>query len=541
MARAITKFNQLIHEVEIYIETGNGQKYNINPNSIVNLSIEDTLSNWVLQGTLSFFYTPDIDGNTIFDSRTGNEKGQPTGISNNEKIPTLSFTNDGKDTIFIQIVPKSSNSNTTIAKGAQAPEFNIPENSVFWSMTQKFAIYEMEDIDLPPGAQNAASSTLKCYKLYFWDFLYQKLLTNIIEYSTGESPLANPQADIEKSFEHPGTIPTGMAMKEILEKSLESDLKIGDGEDWEEGATNIFYTTPAQTTAYDSLMYIFNHHISNKSSGDINDQSILMKERGPNFGDTGYFTLRPVSHYFEKAGNSKDSPGEYQIEHFFLQSYTDSGSQGATPTKDYKAPLAKDSSSVEVDIKTLKYHQITNYRFVDIASITNAREFLTRPVYSVNFKTRELLVEFQANKVDAAKKFIADNYISQLYKGKGEPEELFLVNIDKDKQSKNLKPTFSLFRDDPRGRQAVGVKKTLYTGLFHNACVNFRTLGLTYREPGRFIAIDKTEGVEPGDFQNKFFGQWFVICVKHIFEAEMYYNDITAVKIHRFEPLKSQK
>ena len=539
MAGVITKFNQLLHNVEIYIETGAGQKYSINPNSIINLAIEDTLSNWVIQGTLTFFYTPDIDGNTIFDSRTGNEKSQSTGLNSSEKIPTLNFTNDGNDTVFIQIIPKSQNSNIDVVNGKSTPAFNIPENSIFWSITHKLAVYEMEDIDLPPGAQNAASSTLKCYKLYFWDYLYQKLLTNIVQYSTGESPQANPQADIEKGFEHPGTIPTGIAMKEILEKSLEDNTKVGNGEDWEEGATNIFFTTPAQTTAYDSLMYVFNQHISNKSSGDINDQSILMKERGPNFGDTGYLTLRPVSHYFEKAGNSKDSPGEYQIEHFFLQSYTDEDLQGARPTKDFRAPFSKDSSNVEVDIKTLKYHQITNYRFVDIASITNAREFLTRPVYSVNFKTRELLVEFQANKVEAAKKFIADNYISQLYKGQGSPEELFLINIDKNKQNKNLKPSFSLFRDDPRGRQAVGIQKTLYTGLFHNACINFRTLGLTYREPGRFVAIDKTEGVESGDFQNKFFGQWFVICVKHIFEAEMYYNDITAVKIHRFEPLMS--
>jgi hypothetical protein len=537
MAEVTTKFNQLLHSVEIYIETGNGQKYNVNPNSIVNFSIEDTLSNWVTQGTLSFFYNPDIDGNTIYDSRTGNDVKATDGLTNSDETASLNFTCDGNDNVFIHIVPKTENTNSASVGGVSTPEFNIPEDSVFWSITHKMAIYDMEDIDLPPGAQNAASSTLKCYKLYFWDYWYQKLLTNVIEYSTGESSNANPQSDIEKGYEHPGTIPTGIAMKEILEKGLEDELKIGEGEDWEDGATNIFYTAPAQATAYDNLTYIYEQHISNKSSGDIHDQSILLKEKGPNFKDTGYLTLRPISHFFEKAGNSEKSPGEYQIEHFFLQSYTDSDTEGSRPTKNFKAPIAENSSNIEVDIKTLKYHQITNYRFVDVASITNSREFLSRPVYSVNFKTRELLVEFQANKVDAAKKFIADNYISQLYKGGGSPEDLFLINVDKNKQSKNIRPVFSLFRDESKGRQAVGAQKILYTGLYHNACINFRTLGLTYREPGRFIAIDKTEGVESGDFQNKFFGQWFVINVKHIFESEMYYNDITAVKIHRFEPL----
>ena len=143
-------------------------------------------------------------------------------------------------------------------------------------------------------------------------------------------------------------------MKEILEKGLEDDLKIGDGEEWEEGATRIFFTAPAQTSAYDCLTYVYEQHISNESSGDINDQSILMKEKGPNFGDTGYLTLRPASYFFKKAGNSSDSPGEYQIEHFFLQSYTDDTAEGSSPTKNYKAPIAKDSSSTEIHIVTGK-------------------------------------------------------------------------------------------------------------------------------------------------------------------------------------------
>ena len=77
----------------------------------------------------------------------------------------------------------------------------------------------------------------------------------------------------------------------------------------------------------------------------------------------------------------------------------------------------------------------------------------------------------------------------------------------------------------------------LYVGVFQNACINFRTLGLTNREPGRFIAIDRTEGVESGSFEDKFFGQWFIVNVKHVFETEIYYNDITAIKIHRFDTL----
>jgi hypothetical protein len=46
--------------------------------------------------------------------------------------------------------------------------------------------------------------------------------------------------------------------------------------------------------------------------------------------------------------------------------------------------------------------------------------------------------------------------------------------------------------------------------------------------------------VDSGDFQDKFYGQWFVINVRHVFESELYYNEITAVKLHRFDSLQNK-
>jgi hypothetical protein len=532
---ADTKLNQLLHEVEIYIESGFGQKLNINPNSIVNLKIHDTLAQWPTDGTLTFFYNPDIDS-SIYNSKTGAPEtpNVTTGLKDNTSS-SFTFSNDGNDRLFIHIVPLPENSNESLVGAEKIPGFTITDR-LFWSLTYEFAIYNMEDIDMPPGAQNAASSMIKALKLYFWDSWYQKLTTNIIEYSTGESTLANPQDDINNGFEHPGTIPTGLAMKEILEKSLQNKLKIGEGEDWEEGATNIFFTAPAQTTAYESLMYVHEYHISNKSENDAHDVSILVKEKGPNYRDTGFLTLRPLSYYFNKAGNTRTGPGEYQIEHYFLQSYSDAETENrALPYKEFKAPLST-ANNETVDIKTSKYHTITNYRFVDIASVTNSNYILNMPVYSVNLKDREFNVEFQTNKASTAKDFISNNYINRLYKN-GSPQDLFLINLDEDKKNKNIKPVFSLTRDDSVGRQAEGLQKIIYNGLFQNTCINFRVLGLTCREPGRFIGIDKPEGADKGEFDNRFFGQWFIIDIKHVIESEIYYNDITAVKIHRFESL----
>jgi len=561
-----TKFNQVNHEFEIYLDSGYGEldskKYPINPNSVVNLSIEDTLADWVVRGSLSFFYNPE-SGTGKIAKKLGNRNSLTTGVENVEPKPFYSFRNDGYDFLRVRIKPKLKNSSTP-----NAPNLKITD-PVAWTLSYYFSIYDMEDIDLPPGAQNQASATVKCLKIYFWDSWYQKMLTNTLAYSTGLSPLARPDLDIQEGvYDNPGVIPTGQAMKEIINLSLGqnmsqqnySDTTFVDpklsfnyepvGKEWEQGPAKIFYTAPTNTTALESLMYVYDKHVSGDSVAvrpqsssprggtpgtTLNDYSILMKERGPTETDQGVFSLRSVSSFFKKAGKSAEVPGEFQIEHFFLQRYADINE----PTRSLRAPVSKDNSDVR-DFKSLNYSTITNYRFVDISALTNSTSFVNSPVYSFDFKNRKFNVEFQNNSVEAARDFMNRKYISQVYKSeRNDLTKLFLINLNEEKQNKNVRAVFSPYGDNLLIRQSAGLQKLLYIGLFQNAAINFRVLGLTLREPGRFIAIDRTEGVDRGDFEDKFYGQWFVVNVKHIFESEIYYNDITAVKIHRYQELAS--
>lgn len=552
-----TKFNQLQHEVEIYLDNGatdqKARRFPINPNSIVNLSIEETMADWSVNGSMSFFYNPEASIGE-YDSRTGNRSNAQTGLYNPDQKSFFHFRNDGNDLLRIRITPKTGDPSNLASVGGN-DAFNIQEDDKHWTLSYLFSIYDMEDIDLPPGAQNAASATIKCLKIYFWDCWYQKMITNTMQYSTALSYKANIEADIQEGiYYNPGTIYTGEAMKEIIDLSLSQDSSqtnysgntvidpslqfnymptAKDGEEWEQGAAKIFYTAPAHATAYDSLMYIYDKHVSSYEYNAVNDFSVLLKERGPKYTDVGYLTLKSVTSYFEKAGKSADAPGEYQTEHYFLQSYS---SEKNSATKHLRGPISN-SGSANVDMKTLKYNQITNYRFVDISALTNTTQFCTTPVYSFDFKNRQFNVEFQDNSVETARTFISRNYIDNVYKTGNDNEKLFLISLDKDKKSKNIKPAFSLYGDNKQIRQSSGLQKLLYLGLFHNMAINFRTLGLTSREPGRFISIDKTDGVEDGIFEDKFYGQWFVINVKHVIESELYYNDITAVKVHRFNTL----
>jgi len=551
-----TKFNQLEHEVEIYLDNGatdeNARRFPINPNSIVNLSIEDTMADWAVNGSMTFFYNPEASVGKR-DSRTGNNSSAQTGLYDPKQKSFFHFRNDGNDLLRIRIVPKLGDP-SNLAKVGANDAFNMSDPK-HWTISYLFSIYDVEDIDLPPGAQNAASATVKCLKVYFWDSWYQKMITNTMQYSTALSYKANIEADIQEAkYSNPGVLYTGQAMKEIIDLSLSQDssqenytgtpdidpsLQITytptaeDGEGWDQGAAKIFYTAPADATAYDSLMYIYDRHVSSYDYSSVNDFSILMKDRGPDATDVGVLELKSVTSFFEKAGNSADAPGEYQTEHYFIQGY---GTDADSATKQLRGPISN-SGSDKVDMKSLKYNQISNYRFVDMSALTNTTQFCTTPVYSFDFSKRQFNIEFKDNSVETARDFISNNYIDNVYKKGSDNKKLFLISLDKDKKDKNIKPAFSLHGDDKLIRQSSGLQKLLYLGLFHNMAINFRTLGLTSREPGRFISIDKTSGVEPGIFEDKFYGQWFVINVKHVFEAELYYNDITAVKIHRFDAL----
>lgn len=506
--------NGQMYDIELYIDNG-ASKYVIAPTAIVALSIEETLANWITQGTLTVFYANELA----------------------EFLGGFVFRNDGRDLLRMRIKPRDLAINGL-------PSLDIDKNKKIWELNFLFSIYDVEDVT-PQTSSNGLSEVLKKYKkFYFWDLRYQIMLTNNLEYSTALSTSnrkPQPPTPLDALRDEYRSVPADVAMYEIIKQALNNDELLSktaldvNYEDWDLSENNIFYTSGAQDNSFEDLMYVYRRHItSHKLNGvdSARDFCILNIERGD--GDLGYFSLKPLSKYFEKAG--VDSPGEYQIEHFFLQndSNPEEGGIGL-----YRAPLNLNTNNRDISLRD--YSTIVKYEFVDIAPLINASVFATTPVYSFDFNNRTFNVEFQNNSIETAEQVFTENYISQLYK-KGGKSNFLLQNQTEAKQkgiNNTINPSFSLYGDSdkPELRNPDGLHRLLHTGLFQNTCINFTVPGLTIREPGRFIAIDRPEGSKNSTFDDKLCGQWFVINVNHTIANGTYYNTIAAVKIHRFKEL----
>jgi hypothetical protein len=547
------KYNQLDHKVEFFLDNsgnfdGNPNfRYQINPQAILSLNIEDILTDWVVEGTMCVLYMPD-DSPAVSVDKTGNPAETAVvgaAQENGKMLGAYQFRGDGMDMLRVMIVPKTTNE---IANG-----FTINENDPKWILSYMFSIINVEDVNDLPELQGPAAAYMKCVKLTFHDVRQQILTTSNIEYSTVNSP----EARWGTQCANDGVLKTGAAILEIWNKVLGSPedggciefIQTKDPERWDEGSSELFYTSPAGWNAAEDIEYLLDHHTSsqdlkNSSSVEVppvKDLCVMHTERPKSQTQLEKICITPLTKFFKRSTEGSE-PGELQLEHFFVTSHTEKVDRnGKTPTKTYKAPIGQTDDR---DLKTFKYGQIISYSFLDMSPVVNSTAFSTTPVYSVDVGRRKFSVKFKDNDVITARRLLAENYITELYP-KGAPDEtLFLPWLHKTKQKRNIFPAFSLNGDvDPGGigdtlRQKNGIGQLLYTGLFQNACITFKTFGLTLRESGIFIGIDKTDGTENTDFNNKLYGQWFVIKVDHTFEAGTYMNVIYAIKIRRFEPPK---
>lgn len=535
------KFNELTYKLELWLDNSGSfdsvaqNVYPINPAAVMNLSISNNVNDWVTSGSITFMYTVE-DGKTSQELNLSQQiKTFVAGAQENaETLNSYQFRGDGFDLLRFVAIPETRDD-----EAESGIPLKINENDPNWCLSYLFSIHDIEDVNDIPSLKGATSSYLKCLKLYFHDARFQLLKTTNIEYSTALSE----EADFNSGMSNEGVLPTGNAILEIWNKSIgnpeiggSTEFEQTKGPDWDEGASKIFYTSPASYSAFEDIGYVLSHHASiepMKGVDMVNDICLMSTTRPTSPTLLEPVSLKPLSKYFAEALEGNE-PGKLQLEHFFVTSQTED--DASISGMEYKSPF---SMAEDRDLKTFKYGQIISYSFVDMSPEVNSTMFNTSPVYSVDIGKRTFNTKFTNNNIQSARTAIAETYIDRLFKQGSNNEQLFLPTLHKTKQSSNVFPRFTLYGEqNPNGdilRLKQGIHNLIYTGLFQNACICFKTFGLSLRSPGTFIAIDKAGGCSDTDYNNKLYGQWFVVKVNHSFEAGAYMNAIYAVKLHRYK------
>lgn len=475
----------------------------INPDAVHQLVIEDDLLSWFHKGYM------------IFQNNFEVLEGVQT---DGTKLPII--RRDARDLLIIKIKPVLDDPNpSAVGQGSQSVgnSLNAQLKDEDWSLEFEFVIYDSEDIP-------HTDPSIKFKKVYFWDLRYQLMSELHIDFSTATMP-SNQDPN--------GKALTGSAIAEVITKANESYGLGKISQLWDKGKDKVFFTAPARYTALDSLNYLLGLHVSEKDS----DLCMFTTHRY-----TKEFQLIPFAKIFEMS-TSGNQPGQYQFEHFFLERFaglnTDSsfgtGLHGIGETLAVpRAPLSEGNSNTSIDVKMFQYSTITNYRFVDMAGVDGSKALTSRPVFSYNFNTGTFHCEYKDHEINNVKKIFKDRYVGHLY-GK-DKSPLLTLNQSRTK-FKNIEPVYST-APTKDARLNAGLNKTLSAAIYMNECITFDVLGATNRKAGRFIGIDKAEYLEDNAFENKFFGQWFITNVKHVFAKGKYANQMLGVKIHSYQDLK---
>jgi hypothetical protein len=429
------------------------------------------------------------------------------------------------------------------------------------------SIYAIEEIA-------TETPDVKYKKLYFWDRYYQTMLEKNVYWSTAdivENRVFDQEADtrvLAQSEEFADTIaelkqirvkniinfddtlrgiPTGEAIKKFISAvfpangpypaafpsasfatdggyTLDPAIRENDPT-WDLGATTAFFSTPAKYKAIDSLVFLLNRHVSNADNNF--DQAFLRIDRA-----TRVFTFRPLINYFKAAyteGSSRtdDTGGPLYIETIML------GGFGFPDASDMKYSSVADYTPTKGTIQLLQIGTTTNYSLEPSLGIETQRKFTPRQVHSHSMAGKQFQIDIEKNNMYNTMLTYQQNYVDSI---KSRQWSSIVPGIDR-VDNVNVEHIFSTVDDDEQNRITTGRNFALYNSIFANNQVKLRLPGATIRQAGKFIGLDRSGSSPANEYDQKLLGVYFITEVKHVFEGNNYYNEITCIKTYTGLPI----
>ena len=473
----------------------NGDRLEITKQSLFSLNFNDSI------------YEPFIDGViTILNKEDSLER---TVEGKSKTIKGFNYRGDGKDVFYIEIVPIQD----TGKKSGVLGDENLKYNRVF-SLQNLFACVDEETIYI---------NGVQYKRIKLMDLDKKRLTEKKIQFNSAEviSDENSKKQDIYKD-NNERAAETGTSIKTILTKTLQKNeeelfhkeksgafdfLGKRGPTNFDTGLSRIFYSSDAENYAYDDLMYLYKHHVSN---GDRRTFCYLKKEY---FG--GKYTFESIENIFRKA-IIEGQAGNYFIEKLKISSGTSVSDQtNSTPVATVGAASFANKSNI-IDCK-----------FFNQSFSLTKDSYNTKIVHSYDHENKQ----FKLFKRDAAIKNVRDKFNEIFVAPLGEQFPAILTNVDL-QENQNFEEIYSLYSDETIAR-SVGLNQLLRSMLATSISVELTCYGQMFRKAGRFISIDRSSNYTKNDFDSKFLGTYFILKVIHDFAGDnAYINKIYAVKTY---------
>lgn len=493
------------YNISLFFINPDGSFVSVSKNSVKNLSLYDNVFNPHIKSSISFV-----------DEADSFQRYVPDVISSefNENLSLLkgyNFRGDGRDFLFVQIIPIDSPTSKSINE--KGDKFN------------KTFAYRNIFICIDSEEQIIDNQKIKTFNLLDFD---EKILrekksffssSSVVENTKPLFLLSNKEREVE----------TGKCIKKLLSDTLntinddQKNIIFTQGEDtpdFEDGISKIFYSSPANNSSYDDLMYLYDKHVSNNSSKDF---SILKKE---NF--TGFYYLKSVKNLFDTAYNSDDSAGFNNFEKIFISG---EGSNLDPNNGDKRTPTNANASFGQ-------YGEIQNINFFNTDSLINSDSLVTHSLHSYNYGEKKFNLNKNNSDISNAKNTFTENYVKNMKGDSNNPHPNLVLNETKS-TNKSFKNIFSLYGDNDNIILGESLNKLLKTSIVTNLAAEITLKGQIFRKSGKFISIERDGNYNDNLFDDKFLGIYFILNIEHNFINDTQFNNkILAVKTYIYRDPK---
>lgn len=472
-----------------------------NPDSILLLN-KTAIKKLFLSDNIFNFY---IDGYVIIDNNEDViEKYKDLPINSEFDNNHLSeegykMRGDGRDILGITIIPLAENSNS----------FSTGALDDATGLNYYFILENETNLDSSDGS-------LKKYDIV--DIDYEILRERKFCFTTAD--LVNIEDATQVSNVQRQAY-TGDCIKYILEKVIGEKGMFeqndeGETPNFESGLNKIFFSTPSDMTAYESIEYLLDLHVSNDANRDF---SIFNKD-----SFTGEFRLQSISELFRNAyidTGSLDIGGAY-----FLENFNITGSQNSDNIK------VNDIKKPNITLELGDMSDVIDVNFFNIPAKMYNEKVVSTIVNSYDFDNKKFVINTEDGNIENVKAEFTTNYVNNMKGRSKKPFPSFITNNTK-KENLAYNNSYTIY-PSYMSLLSQGKNKVLYSALLLNIGVELTVKGNISRSSGKFFSIDRRGDYIDNTFDNKFLGIYFIVNIEHDFDGNQFYNKITAIKTYHF-------